>query len=288
MAYSKLQLSRASTSQTAIPTSFLEPLAVPLHGLQGGHPSSSLSPYGMLLLFNMNSATVSIAQIISLKVTAKLLETRNISLQWRSALPRVMHTLGLSTFVRLLFSIYINYWQLSSGSALYVCSNGTTLSNQCLNEGQTLNISSTLSIYKRQASTINARSNWTILSVPEIGPPSQVTDTNISALRSAISWLLDYEAAGIPPSSAFMTVFWSDRLQLSSPDWSDSLILAFQSMFVVPMRFFSDINYGNVQIQSSPTNVYSGVPPEFTTTASLATPRSKIVITPVCSTRTLD
>jgi hypothetical protein len=49
-------------------------------------------------------------------------------------------------------------------------------------------------------------------------------------------------------------------------------------MLVVPMYFFSVTNYGNLQVQSSPTNLLSGMPPEFTTTASLARPYSKIAI----------
>jgi len=161
---------------------------------------------------------------------------------------------------------------------LNICTNGTNAENQCLNEGQVLNISATLSIYTRQASTINARSNYSILSVNEIGPPSQVTDTDIATLRQAIKWLLDYTAAGIPPDSAFITIFWDDRLQLANFQWSKDLIVAFQSMIVVPMWFFSVSNYGNVQVQKSPTSMLPNLPPEFTTTASLARPHSKIAI----------
>ena len=96
-------------------------------------------------------------------------------------------------------------------------------------------MTATLSIYKRQATTINTRSNWTILEVAEISPPTQVTGTDISALRMAIHWLLDYDAAGIPPTSAFMGVFWNSRIQLTAADWTKDLTRSFQSMFVVPM-----------------------------------------------------
>lgn len=170
------------------------------------------------------------------------------------------------------------YSQLTLRQELYICTNGTNASNECLNEGPTLNMSATLSIYQRQATTVNARSNGTILSVPEIGPPTQVTNTNITALRMAVSWLLDYNAAGIPPASAFMTIFWDSRLQIANAEWSVLLTISFQSMLVIPMWYFSVSNYGNPQVQQSPTTLIPNLPPEFTTTASLARPYSKITI----------
>jgi hypothetical protein len=49
-------------------------------------------------------------------------------------------------------------------------------------------------------------------------------------------------------------------------------------MFVLPMWYFSVTSYGNPQVQASPTTLLKSMPPEFTTTASLARPFSKIAI----------
>ena len=152
------------------------------------------------------------------------------------------------------------------------------MDDQCLNEGPSLNISATLSIYSRKASTISARSNFSILAINELGPPTQVTDTDIGALREALHWLLDYNTAGIPPQSAFMTIFWNNRIQLANTQWTRDLIVAFQSMIVVPMWWFTVSNYGNSEVRPSPTTLLPNLPPEFTTTASLAQPHSKISI----------
>ena len=170
--------------------------------------------------------------------------------------------------------------QSLSDTELFVCSNGTNAEHECINEGPVLNLTTTLSIYTRKATTINARSNWTILSVPELSPPTKINDTDIAELRAAIRWLLDYDAAGIPPVSAFMTLFWNSgaRTQFTSSDWTTDLIRAFRSMMLVPMWFFTVTNYGNPALRPSPDALVTIFPPEFTTSASLARPSSKIII----------
>jgi hypothetical protein len=159
---------------------------------------------------------------------------------------------------------------------LYLC-NGTK-GSECglFEEGFSPNLTTTLTVYQRRAATVVARSNFSIISVTELGKATMNTEIDLDAYRSALQWLLDFGAAGIPPPTSIVEYFWSAPRQLTSAYWSMELRQAMQSIISFPMWVFNTNNYGNVALGSIVDN--SVLPQEYHTTASLARPYTRIVV----------
>lgn len=155
---------------------------------------------------------------------------------------------------------------------LFLC-NGTDGGTTCGSYGKSLNITTQLSLYTREATFIAARSNYSIVSIAHTTPPVSVTDNiDLTAYRAALSWLLNYTAAGIPAPSSIAESFWSSNLQLGEPSTYGIVVQNFQSVLAFPVWLFNDNNWGNTALRSNQT--VPGMPPQFYTEASVVEAQS--------------
>lgn len=169
--------------------------------------------------------------------------------------------------------------ELTNLVGLYVCTNGTTATGECLNSGAVLDLSLTMSIYQRLASTVNSRLNGTIMTITELGTPSQVTDLDLDSLRKAIFWILDYKDQNIPVTSTLAFWFWAYLQENSKPYSQYDEYKALESLLTLPLWLFQSNSYANPNMNAtSPNAMVTYLPPEFTTTASIARPYDKIRI----------
>jgi hypothetical protein len=120
---------------------------------------------------------------------------------------------------------------------------------------------------------IAARSNFSILSLTDIGPPSQDSGIDLPAFRAALDWLLDYNASAIPATSSIAEEFWTAQDQLSSEYWSGVPYQTLQSLLAFPFWQFNANNYGNIELVDR--TIISDLPAEFYTTASIVAPYTK-------------
>src|SRR5579871_380649 len=135
-----------------------------------------------------------------------------------------------------------------------------------------------MTVYKRRATTINSRANSSILAITELGPSTLIANWDLQIYKAAIRWLLDYKGSGIPPGSAPMMMFWGGRTQMSTSFWQFQESDCLHNLLIIPLWFFQMNNYGNLQMTQSPYAMLDSLPPEFTTTASIARPYTKIKI----------
>jgi hypothetical protein len=164
-------------------------------------------------------------------------------------------------------------------TAIYVCTNGTS-NGQCLTSGMAPNISTTFTVYSRQATTICARSNNSILTVSDLTSPAQNTNIDITAFGTAMAWLLDYTSAKLPPVSSIAFFFWNSQMQLSSDFWSTEEYTSLQSLLTFVLWLFNVNNYGNSIMRQSPNQEITYLPPEYSTNASICNPYVKVVVDP--------
>jgi hypothetical protein len=118
-----------------------------------------------------------------------------------------------------------------------------------------------------------ARSNFSILSLTDTGPPTQNSDIDLGAFRSALNWLLDYNASAIPATSSIAEHFWTAQDQLTNEYWSGVPYQTLQSILAFPLWQFNANNYGNIQLVDR--TVISTLPPEFYTKASIVAPYTR-------------
>jgi hypothetical protein len=148
-----------------------------------------------------------------------------------------------------------------------------------LNSGPVSNISTTFSVYNRQATTINARANFSIIAASELGTPTKNTDIDPKAIRLWMRWLLDFTASNTPPIMSPTFLFWNSAIQMSSLFWQYDEYKALQSLLAFPITFFTENSYANpLMIAPSPDKKITYLPDEFSTSASTAKPYSKIRI----------
>ena len=158
---------------------------------------------------------------------------------------------------------------------IYVCTNGTN-GGECIDSGSSPNLTTTFSVFSRKASIVTSRLNYTIRSVLDVGEPTINGNLDLPSYRLAMGWLLDFNASGIPAPSSIAGVFWTSTDQLSSSYWSNELYNVLQSLLAFPIWQFNSNNFGNTQLKA--TEIVSGLPPEFYTTASITKPYTRIVI----------
>lgn len=138
-----------------------------------------------------------------------------------------------------------------------------------------------MTLFTRHATVLAARSNLTITSLSSLSSPNPITlsAADISACRSALSWLLDYASASIPPPSSIIELFWSNQASLSDRFTDGILINAFRSVLAFPIWLFNANNYGNTQLSARILN--PNLPPQFYTKAAVVSPLVKLRFDPV-------
>jgi hypothetical protein len=160
--------------------------------------------------------------------------------------------------------------------ALQICINGTS-GNTCISDSPVpLFMNTTFSLYALSTSLVVSRSNYSILSLSQASAAIPDYSLNISSYRSALRWLLNFTASGIPAASSAVEYFWASPDQLSSDSWSTGQLQAFQSLLAYPLWFFNVNNGGNLALSGG--GIALGLPEEFYTTASAASPYTKIVV----------
>lgn len=150
------------------------------------------------------------------------------------------------------------------------------MNGTCQSEPFQPNLTTTFSVFVRSADLIVSRANYSILSVMNAGPAIRDYSLDLDAYRSALRWLLNSTAAGIPAPSSIAQFFWSAPEQMTNEYWSGSIKQTFQSVLAYPFWFFNENNAGNAYRLNTSTPVDpSG---DFYVTASVASPYTKIVV----------
>ncbi|KAL4939924.1 hypothetical protein BDV06DRAFT_197802 [Aspergillus oleicola] len=165
----------------------------------------------------------------------------------------------------------------SFAAGLYVCPDGAYDGTCRL--GNNLfypNLTTTFSVFNRKTTFIAARSNLSILSTTSSGSPVQNPTLDIENFRAALTWLLDFNASNIPAPTSIAEQFFSGQEQLKDPYWYASLAQTFHSILALPFWFFNPNNPGNIWNPGRELN--GNLPPEFYTTASVATQHYTIII----------
>ncbi|KAF2659788.1 hypothetical protein K491DRAFT_622242 [Lophiostoma macrostomum CBS 122681] len=160
-------------------------------------------------------------------------------------------------------------------AGIYVCTNGTD-SGECEKPASRPNITTTMTIYQRSANLVTARSNFSIMSVTDLTPPTQNSDIDLSAYRDALSWFLDFNASATPATSSVAEYFMNGAANLENTYWSSELTRTFQSILAFPLWYFQPNNYGNVDLNV--TTMSDKLPKEFYTKARLTKQFTRIMI----------
>ncbi|KAK0622479.1 hypothetical protein B0T14DRAFT_494129 [Immersiella caudata] len=137
----------------------------------------------------------------------------------------------------------------SSLTATLIPCEGLSPTNSCVplpSPYQTQNLTTTISFSTRTATMLTSRANLTILSVTNLTPLelAPFSPSDLTAYRTALSWLLDYQAAGIPAPSSIIESFWTSRNQLSSQTADGVLLQHLRSILVFPVWLFNGNNWG--------------------------------------------
>lgn len=122
-----------------------------------------------------------------------------------------------------------------------------------------------------------SRSNNSIISLASMSPPIPDHSLNLTTYHGALRWLLNNTAAGIPAPSSAIEYFWSSNEQLSSDFWSSGTRHAFYSLLAYPLWLFNVNNVANPALVDD-DSAMTALPAEFHTTASVASPYTKIVV----------
>jgi hypothetical protein len=170
---------------------------------------------------------------------------------------------------------------LTISAELTFC-NGTDNAGNCLQPLEALKLAATLTAYSLQATTINSRSNLSILSASQLSTPV-IQNVDIAGYKMALFYAFDWPNQGYKiegPSLAYS--YWSVAMELNQigqTNYTFNDIRAFYSTLVTPLWSFQINSYANPNMtQGSPNAKVTYLPEEFSTTASLAMPYTRIVI----------
>ncbi|TKA78160.1 hypothetical protein B0A55_03899 [Friedmanniomyces simplex] len=135
-----------------------------------------------------------------------------------------------------------------------------------------------MTVYNRQATTVCGARNNSILSVYDLGDPQLDEGVNITALRLAVGWLLNYTAAGLPAESSLNFWFWFDPTGTYSSIWEANAYTALQSLLAFILWEFCTNNNENPAVAAEQTGGQPNLPAAFQTTASLSEPYTRFVL----------
>ncbi|EXJ83373.1 hypothetical protein A1O1_06995 [Capronia coronata CBS 617.96] len=172
--------------------------------------------------------------------------------------------------------------QVSPGSVLagvFACSAGTQ-GGVCRisGHGHVPNVSATMTVYSRRASSVCAASNNSILSVYDLGDPEPEFAVNISALHLAAGWLLNYTASGLPAVSSLNFWFWFAQSDTYSAIWEANAYTTLQSMLSFILWEFCTNNNENPAVKPELSGGQPNLPASFQTTASVCQPFTRLVL----------
>lgn len=127
------------------------------------------------------------------------------------------------------------------------------------------NITTSFTLSRLTTTLLASRSNLTILSLSDLSVPTPLpfSPSALAAYRAALVYLLDYSAAGIPPPSSILEVFWSARRSLPDPFLDGIVLQQLRGVLAFPVWLFNANNYGNTALEGGVVN--PGLPEEFYT-----------------------
>lgn len=163
---------------------------------------------------------------------------------------------------------------------LFLC-DGISEDGKCVvNQTPTPNLTTTMTVWRRQGTVLSARSNLTVTSLSDLTPPEHVpfTASDITAYKSALSWLMDYSAANIPARSSILEIFWDNQNSLSDTYIDGILLQNFRSILVFPIWLFNANNQGNMALAHN--TLTPGLPAEFYTRAGVVSSLVKLQFDP--------
>ncbi|KIW81980.1 hypothetical protein Z517_05006 [Fonsecaea pedrosoi CBS 271.37] len=154
----------------------------------------------------------------------------------------------------------------STIAGLFLCSE--VREGSCITSRVPFSLTTTLTVYGLSTSTACSRGNNSILSIADVGKPA-VHEVDVGALGSALDWLLNSTAQGLPPASSLIFLFSNAAPGANYDEWSIITYPSLESILAFPIWQFS-IKGGGSTAES--------LPPEFHTSASLSNPLDKIVL----------
>jgi len=163
---------------------------------------------------------------------------------------------------------------------LFLC-DGISEDGKCVvNQTPTPNLTTTMTVWRRQGTVLSARSNLTVTGLSELTPPVPIpfTAPDIAAYKSALSWLMDYSAANIPARSSILEIFWDNQNSLSDTYIDGILLQNFRSILVFPIWLFNANNQGNLALAHK--ILTPGLPAEFYTKAGVVSSLVKLQFDP--------
>jgi hypothetical protein len=167
-------------------------------------------------------------------------------------------------------------------AGLFLCDGMNSASGRCGPDQAptTPNITTTMTVFRRRATVISARSNLTITGLSDLTTPELVpfAAPDIEAYKAALSWLLDFSAANLPAQSSILEIFWDNQNRLSDSYIDGILLQNFRSVLAFPIWLFNANNYGNTALDNTVLN--PGLPTEFYTKAAVVSPLVKLHFDP--------
>jgi hypothetical protein len=76
-----------------------------------------------------------------------------------------------------------------------------------------------MTLFSRRATVPRARRNNSIISASDLTEPVPSPLIDMKDFRTALGWLLNYTAAGLPPQPSITFQFWNRNADLSEHDW---------------------------------------------------------------------
>ncbi|GAB7354876.1 hypothetical protein MBLNU459_g5518t1 [Dothideomycetes sp. NU459] len=172
--------------------------------------------------------------------------------------------------------------QVHQGSivaGVFTCPNGTQAGTCRISQtGSVSNVSTTMTVYSRQATTVCAASNNSILSAYDLGTPQLHSAINITALNLAVGWLLNYTASGLPAESSIAFWFWFGSTGTYASLWENNAYKTLQSLLAFLIWEFATDNNENPALASQQGSKQASLPAAFQTTASISQPFTRFAL----------
>lgn len=163
--------------------------------------------------------------------------------------------------------------------AVYPCPKGLQGVNCLTNSSLTSsNISVTMTVYTRQASTVCDPSNNTIISVHNLGDPKLDSTIDLTALKLAVSWLLNYTASHLPAESSIDFMFWFSPSSTYQKLWETNAYNTLQSVLAWVIWEFSTNNNENPAVAVEQKSRPPHLPSQFHTNATVSQPYTRLVL----------
>lgn len=164
-------------------------------------------------------------------------------------------------------------------SGIFACTSGAK-DGDCLTSKPSSgpNVTTTMTVYNRRSTAVCAASNNSILSISDLGIPQQDLAINMTGLRLAMGWLLNYTASGLPIESSLNFWFWFAPSGAYDLVWKANAYTALKSTLSFIIWEFCTNNNENPNVAREQAGGQPVLPETFRTTASLCEPYTRFVL----------